>query len=125
MVNAEHRGFELEKNEAQEPKSHSDRGLRRRELTRGLEHQEKPFGGEKMEGNKRMDEQALSLIEVIHFTEEVSSKVYEIMDEAEIYRVAKEECAKSKRYDMTIFLLTEDRSKLVRKMLRKDGGKEE
>lgn len=43
MVNVEHRRFELEKHEAQKSKSHSDRGLRRRELTRGLEHQEKPF----------------------------------------------------------------------------------
>ena len=65
-----------------------------------------------MDENKMMDEQAQSLIEAVHFTENVATKIYGVLDEAEIYRVAKEEFAKSKRYDMTIFLLTKGRSKV-------------
>ena len=52
------------------------------------------------------------LIEVIHFTENVSAKIHGVLDEAEVYRVVKEEFAKSGRYTMSILLLTNDGSKL-------------
>jgi len=52
------------------------------------------------------------LIEVIHFTENVSAKIYGAFDEAEVYRVIKEEFAKSKRYTVSILLCTSDGSKL-------------
>ncbi len=52
------------------------------------------------------------LIEVIHFTENVSAKIHGVLDEAEIYRVVKEGFAKSGRYTVSILLLAEDGSKL-------------
>ena len=52
------------------------------------------------------------LIEVIHFTENVSAKIHGLLDEAEVYRVIKEEFAKSKRYTVSILLCTSDGSKL-------------
>jgi len=60
----------------------------------------------------QMDTPMRDLIEIIHFTENVSTKIHGLLDEAEIYRTVKEEFAKSKRYSATIFLLTADGSKL-------------
>ena len=65
-----------------------------------------------MEESRRMDEQAQSLIEIIHFTENVATKIYGVLDEAEIFRAVREEFAKSKRYNSTIFLLADDGLKL-------------
>jgi PAS domain S-box-containing protein len=61
---------------------------------------------------ERMDKPLRDLIEIIHFTENVSAKVHGLLDEAEIYRTVKEEFAKSKRYTASILLLTDDGSKL-------------
>ncbi|MFQ6075874.1 MAG: hypothetical protein ACE5Z5_07045, partial [Candidatus Bathyarchaeia archaeon] len=52
------------------------------------------------------------LIEVIHFTEDVATKIHGLLDEAEIYKTVIEEFAKSKRYHVSIVLLTADGSKL-------------
>lgn len=59
-----------------------------------------------------MDKPLRDLIEIIHFTEDVSAKIHGLLDEAEIYRTVKEEFAKSKRYTASILLLTDDGSKL-------------
>ncbi|MFB0526981.1 MAG: PAS domain S-box protein [bacterium] len=61
----------------------------------------------------RTDEEILQdLIEVIHFSESVSTKIHGLLDEAEVYRVVKEEFAKSGKYTMSILLLTDDGAKL-------------
>ncbi|MEA1964186.1 MAG: PAS domain S-box protein, partial [Candidatus Aerophobetes bacterium] len=52
------------------------------------------------------------LIELIHFIENVSTKIHGLQNETEIYRTVIEEFSKSKHYTSGIFLLTEDRSKL-------------
>ena len=61
---------------------------------------------------KRQDEQIneplRDLMEIIHFTENVSAKIHGVLDEAEVYRTVKEEFAKSKRYNVSVFLLTDD-----------------
>ncbi|MGA9350435.1 MAG: HD domain-containing phosphohydrolase [Anaerolineae bacterium] len=65
-----------------------------------------------MEKREQMDKLLPDLIEIIHFTENVSAKIHGMLDEAEIYRTVKEEFAKSKRYTASILLLTDDGSKL-------------
>jgi len=61
----------------------------------------------------KTDEEILQdLVEVIHFTENVSAKIHGVLDEAEVYRVVKGEFAKSGRYTMSILLLTNDGAKL-------------
>ena len=57
-----------------------------------------------------MDETLRDLIEIIHFTENVSAKIHGLLDEAEIYRAVKEEFGNSKRYAASILLLTDDES---------------
>ena len=52
------------------------------------------------------------LIEFIHFTEKVSAKIHGVLGESEVYRLLKEEFARSKRYTGSILLLTDDSSKL-------------
>jgi len=59
-----------------------------------------------------VDKPLRDLIEIIHFTENVSAKIHGLLDEAEIYRVIREEFAKSKQYSASILLLTDDGSKL-------------
>ena len=61
---------------------------------------------------EQFDEQLHELIEIIHFTEKVSVKVHGLLDEVEVYKAVKEEFVKSKRYNASIFLLTDDGSKL-------------
>ena len=61
---------------------------------------------------ERMDKPLRDLIEIVHFTENVSVKIHGVLDEAEIYRAVREEFAKSKRYTASILLLTDDGSKL-------------
>ncbi len=57
-------------------------------------------------------ERVRDLIEIIHFTENVSTKICNVLDEMEIYRTVIEEFKKSKRYSTSIALLTDDKSKL-------------
>lgn len=52
-----------------------------------------------------MDKPLRDLMEIIHFTEDVSAKIHGVLDEAEIYRIVREEFARSNRYDATILLL--------------------
>jgi signal transduction histidine kinase len=59
-----------------------------------------------------MDKPLRDLIEIIHFTEGVSTKIHGVMDKTEIYRIIREEFIKSKRYTLSISLLTDDGSKL-------------
>jgi PAS domain S-box-containing protein len=59
-----------------------------------------------------MDKPLRDLIEIIHFTEDVSAKIPGLLGEAEIYRTVTEEFARSKRYTASILLLTEDGSSL-------------
>jgi len=61
-----------------------------------------------MEERRQMDEQLRDLIEIMHFTENVSARIHRVSDEAQIYKAVKEEFAKSRRYNVTIFLLTDD-----------------
>ena len=59
-----------------------------------------------------IDSQLRDLIDIIHFTEKVATKIHGITDEAEIYKIVKEESEKSQKYTMSITLLTEDGTKL-------------
>ena len=59
-----------------------------------------------------MNQPLHDLIEIIHFTENVSTRIHGLLDEAEIYRVVRDEFAQSRRYTACILLLTEDKSKL-------------
>ncbi len=52
------------------------------------------------------------LINIIHFTERVSTKIHGLRDETEIYKTVMVEFARSKRYTASIVLPTDDRSKL-------------
>lgn len=61
---------------------------------------------------EQMETPLHDLIQIIHFTEEVSTKIHGLLDEAAIYRTVKEESEKSNRYTMSILLLTDDKSKL-------------
>ncbi len=58
------------------------------------------------------DKSLHDLVDIIHFTEKVSTKIHGLLDEVEIFRKVKEESAKSKKYVVTILLLTDDDSKL-------------
>ncbi|MBU7017406.1 MAG: PAS domain S-box protein [Theionarchaea archaeon] len=61
---------------------------------------------------KEIDASLHDLMEIIHFTESVSTKIHGLLDEAQIYRTIREESAKSEEYIMSILLLTEDRTRL-------------
>jgi len=65
-----------------------------------------------MKEQEQMDKPLRDLIEIIHFTERVSTKIHGLLDEAEICRAVKEESARSGQYTMSIVLLTDDKSKL-------------
>ncbi|MBU7046698.1 MAG: PAS domain S-box protein [Theionarchaea archaeon] len=61
---------------------------------------------------KQIDRSLLDLIEIIHFTEKVSTKIHGILDEDEIFRTVKEESKKSKKYTVSIMLFAGDGSRL-------------
>jgi PAS domain S-box-containing protein len=65
-----------------------------------------------MKAEQQMDQSLRDLIDIIQFTETVSGKLHGVLDEAEIYRIVREEFAQSKRYTASIVLLTPDGSKL-------------
>jgi signal transduction histidine kinase len=58
-----------------------------------------------------MADQLQDLLDIIHFTEQVSTRIYK-PDEAAVFKAVIEEFRRSKRYNATITLLTEDGSKL-------------
>jgi PAS domain S-box-containing protein len=66
----------------------------------------------RIEELKKEDKSLRNLVEIIHFTENVSAKIYGILDESDIYRTVTEEFAKSTKYNVAILLLTDDGSKL-------------
>ena len=63
---------------------------------------------EKMEGT---DKPGRDPIDITHFTKNVSAKIHGLPDEAETYRTLREEFTKSKRYRVSILLLTDDGAK--------------
>ncbi len=63
------------------------------------------------------------LIEIIHFTESVSAKIHGVLEENEVYRVAKKEFARSGKYTMSILLLTDDGRNLRLAETSLDTGK--
>jgi len=65
-----------------------------------------------MQAQAQMDKSWRDLVEIMHFTESVAAKIHGMLDEAQIYRTIKDEFAKSKRYTVSIALLTDDGSKL-------------
>lgn len=65
-----------------------------------------------MEELEQKRETLRELIDIIHFTESVSAKVHGLTDESEIFRTIRDEFTKSKRYNASIFLLTDGGSKL-------------
>ena len=65
-----------------------------------------------MKPQEQMDNSFSDLIETIHFSEKVSTKIHGLRDESEILRTIKEEFAKSNRYVATILFLTENGASL-------------
>jgi len=65
-----------------------------------------------MTKQEQIDEPLRDLIEIIHFTKNVSAKIHGLLNEAEIYRTVIDEFAESKLYVASILLLTEDRLSL-------------
>jgi len=63
-------------------------------------------------GEEELKRQMHDLLEIIHLTERVSAKIHGALDEAEVYRTLREEFVKSKPYNVSIFLLTDDGSNL-------------
>ena len=56
--------------------------------------------------------QVHDLLEIIQFTEQVSSRIHSILDEAEIYKTIQALFRKSKKYTMSILLLDDSKEKL-------------
>ena len=65
-----------------------------------------------MKERQEMDKPPADLVEIIRLTENVAARICGLQDEAEIYRIVREEFAKSKRYDVSIALVTDDESKI-------------
>lgn len=65
-----------------------------------------------MEELGQIDKSLRDLIEIIHLTENISTNIHGMLDEAEIYRIVIEEFAKSKRFTASILLLADRSSKL-------------
>lgn len=65
-----------------------------------------------MEKFKNIEKSFRDLIEIIQFTEQVSSKIYGLYDEEKIYDTIINEFSKSTQYDCSIMLLSDDQSKL-------------
>lgn len=59
-----------------------------------------------------MSKQLRDLIEIIHFTERLSTKIHGLFNEVEIFKMIEEEFSKSKNYTSSILLLSNDRTKL-------------
>ncbi|MBM3133407.1 MAG: PAS domain S-box protein, partial [Chloroflexi bacterium] len=65
-----------------------------------------------MKKQNTIDQSLQDLIDIVHFTENVSAKIHGLQTEAEIFKTVIEEFAKSKRYVTSILLLTKDGSGL-------------
>lgn len=65
-----------------------------------------------MEDQEKTEKLLHDLIQIIHFTEDVSAKIHGALDEAKIHRIIMEEFARLGRYTASILFLTEDGSAL-------------
>jgi PAS domain S-box-containing protein len=54
----------------------------------------------------------MKLVEFMRLTDNVSKKIHGVLNEREIFNILKEEFSKSKKYDITILLTNNDRTKL-------------
>lgn len=61
---------------------------------------------------KQINKPLRDLIDIIHFTESVSTKIHGLFEEDEIYQMVEEEFAGSRKYSASIVLLTNAGSKL-------------
>jgi signal transduction histidine kinase len=68
--------------------------------------------GESIRLRRRTDKPLRDLIDIIHFTEDVSAKIHGVLDESRIYRTVREEFARSEEYNASILLFTDDGSQL-------------
>jgi len=60
------------------------------------------------EKREQEDKPRRDLTDIVHFTENVSAKIHDLPDQAETYKTLREEFAKSKRYRVSILLLTDN-----------------
>lgn len=65
-----------------------------------------------MKERVQLDKPLSDLIDIIHFTENVSAKIHGLLDESEIYGTVTDEFGKSKRYNASILLLRDTGTKL-------------
>jgi len=61
---------------------------------------------------RQLDKLMYDLLEVIRFTGDVATKICGLRSDTELFRAVKAEFAKSKRYNITFFMLTDDGSNL-------------
>ncbi|MCL4436235.1 MAG: ATP-binding protein [Thaumarchaeota archaeon] len=61
---------------------------------------------------KTLEASIQELVDIMHFTEQVSEAIYGLFDESQIYQRVKEEFDKAGKYDEGFFLLNEDGTKL-------------
>ena len=60
------------------------------------------------EKREQEDKPRRDLTDIVHFTKNVSAKIHDLPDQAETYRTLREEFAKSKRYRVSLLLLTDN-----------------
>ena len=65
-----------------------------------------------MEKTKQIEKSLFDLIRIIQFTEDVSTKIHGLLDESKIYNTVINEFAKSKKYTVSLLLLSKDGLKL-------------
>ena len=65
-----------------------------------------------MDKGRHLDKSLRDLLNIIQFTEDVTTRIHGVQDEAEVYSIVKGAFAKSKRYTASITLLTDDGSSL-------------
>lgn len=61
---------------------------------------------------RRTDKPLRDLIDVIHFTENVSARIHGILEEARIYRTVREEFERSRQYNASILLVDKEGTRL-------------
>ncbi|MBA7707883.1 hypothetical protein ES703_116767 [subsurface metagenome] len=79
------------------------------QMIRELEQTRKPVAELEY---KQIEEALHNLIDIIQFTEQVSTKMHGLVNEAKIYRTVKEDFGLSKQYTASILLLANDGSSL-------------
>jgi PAS domain S-box-containing protein len=76
-----------------------------------------------MGNNRQIEEQYQKLLKVIQFIENISTKIYGVEDESNIFEILTTESIKTKQYATVVLLLTEDRTKLKVRVLPIDPKK--